>query len=46
VSNAMRERGILLGTDWPFHNFIKLRTPMPFTATDAEHLAATLATVL
>jgi 4-aminobutyrate aminotransferase-like enzyme/Ser/Thr protein kinase RdoA (MazF antagonist) len=46
VSNAMRERGILLGTDGPFHNVIKLRPPMPFTATDAEHLAATLATVL
>ena len=46
VSNRMRERGILLGTDGPFHNVIKIRPPMPFTAADAEHLAATLATAL
>jgi len=46
VSNRMRERGILLGTDGPFHNVIKIRPPMPFTAEDAEHLARTLADVL
>ena len=27
----MRERGILLGTDGPFHNVLKIRPPMPFT---------------
>ena len=46
ASNAMRERGILLGTDGPFHNVIKIRPPMPFTAADAEQLAVTLAAVL
>ena len=46
VSNQMRERGILLGTDGPFANVIKIRPPMPFTAEDAEHLATTLADVL
>lgn len=46
VSNRMRERGILLGTDGPFHNVIKIRPPMPFTAEDAEHLATTFADVL
>jgi 4-aminobutyrate aminotransferase-like enzyme len=46
VSNRMRDLGILLGTDGPFHNVIKIRPPMPFDATDAEHLATTLAGVL
>ena len=46
VSNRMRDRGILLGTDGPFHNVIKIRPPMPFTTADAEHLAVTLAETL
>jgi 4-aminobutyrate aminotransferase-like enzyme len=46
VANRMRDLGILLGTDGPFHNVIKIRPPMPFTAADAEHLATTFATVL
>ena len=46
VSNGMRDRGVLLGTDGPFHNVIKIRPPMPFSAADAEHLAATLADVV
>ncbi|MEP7087074.1 MAG: aminotransferase class III-fold pyridoxal phosphate-dependent enzyme, partial [Gemmatimonadota bacterium] len=32
VANRMRERGILLGTDGPYHNVVKIRPPMPFTA--------------
>jgi 4-aminobutyrate aminotransferase-like enzyme/Ser/Thr protein kinase RdoA (MazF antagonist) len=42
VVNRMRERGILLGTDGPFHNVIKIRPPMPFTLEDGDHLAQTL----
>jgi 4-aminobutyrate aminotransferase-like enzyme len=38
VANRMRERGILLGTDGPFHNVVKIRPPMPFTAEDADRL--------
>jgi len=34
----MRERGILLGTDGPYHNVIKIRPPMPFTAADGHSL--------
>ena len=30
ISNRMRDRGILLGTDGPLHNVIKIRPPMPF----------------
>jgi 4-aminobutyrate aminotransferase-like enzyme len=32
----MRERGVLLGTDGPYHNVIKIRPPMPFTVDDAD----------
>jgi 4-aminobutyrate aminotransferase-like enzyme len=42
----MREHGILLGTDGPFHNVIKIRPPMPFSASDAELLVATLDDIL
>ena len=38
VANRMRERGILLGTDGPYHNVVKIRPPMPFNASDAELL--------
>ena len=46
VVNRLRERGILLGTDGPFANVIKIRPPMPFTHENAAHLAATLDEVL
>jgi 4-aminobutyrate aminotransferase-like enzyme len=38
VANRMRERGILLGTDGPYHNVVKIRPPMPFTEEDGELL--------
>ena len=38
VANRMRERGILLGTDGPHHNVVKIRPPMPFTAADGDLL--------
>jgi len=38
IANRMRERGILLGTDGPYHNVVKIRPPMPFTESDAELL--------
>ncbi len=46
VANRMREEGILLGTDGPFHNVVKIRPPMPFSMADADELAATLGRVL
>lgn len=39
VSNRLREKAILLGTDGPFHNVVKIRPPMPITLKDAEYLA-------
>jgi 4-aminobutyrate aminotransferase-like enzyme len=46
VVNRMRARGVLIGTDGPFHNVLKIRPPMPFTTEDAEHLVAVLADAL
>jgi 4-aminobutyrate aminotransferase-like enzyme len=43
VINRMRDRGILIGTEGPFANVLKIRPPMPFTLEDAELLATTLA---
>jgi 4-aminobutyrate aminotransferase-like enzyme len=46
VVNEMRENGILLGTDGPFHNVLKIRPPMPFTMSDGDRLVETLAGIL
>ena len=40
VSNRMRELGILLGTDGPHHNVVKIRPPMPFDEENADLLVA------
>ncbi len=42
VANRMRERGVLLGTDGPHHNVVKIRPPMPFTMRDADVLVREL----
>jgi 4-aminobutyrate aminotransferase-like enzyme/Ser/Thr protein kinase RdoA (MazF antagonist) len=39
VANRLRERGILLGTDGPHHNVVKIRPPMPFSLDDADIVA-------
>jgi len=46
VVNGMRDSGILLGTDGPFHNVLKIRPPMPFNRTDADRLVSTLDEIL
>jgi 4-aminobutyrate aminotransferase-like enzyme len=46
IVNQMRERGILIGTDGPYHNVLKIRPPMPFSTDDADFLTATLDAVL
>src|ERR1043165_3886609 len=42
IVNLMREHGILIGADGPHHNVLKIRPPMPFSATDADQLLTTL----
>ncbi len=46
VMDRMREHGILLGTDGPYHNVVKIRPPMPFDGENADFLVATMDTVL
>jgi len=46
IANQMRERGILLGTDGPHHNVIKIRPPMPFSESDAHRLLEAFASVI
>jgi 4-aminobutyrate aminotransferase-like enzyme len=40
IVNSMRDEGILLGTDGPDRNVLKIRPPMPFSHTDADFLLA------
>ena len=42
IVNRMRECGVLIGTDGPHHNVLKIRPPMPFADTDADQLITTL----
>lgn len=42
VVNRMRDRGVLIGTDGPFHNVLKIRPPMPFDLGDVDRLVSTL----
>jgi 4-aminobutyrate aminotransferase-like enzyme/Ser/Thr protein kinase RdoA (MazF antagonist) len=42
----MRQRGILLSTDGPDHNVIKIKPPLVFSDADADHLVTTLDRVL
>jgi 4-aminobutyrate aminotransferase-like enzyme/Ser/Thr protein kinase RdoA (MazF antagonist) len=44
--NRMRELGILISTDGPDHNVLKIKPPLVFTAADADRLVETLDRVL
>lgn len=46
IVNAMRDEAILIGTDGPLHNVLKIRPPMPFSTDDADHFLTTLQNVL
>jgi 4-aminobutyrate aminotransferase-like enzyme/Ser/Thr protein kinase RdoA (MazF antagonist) len=46
VANRMRERGVLLSTDGPFHNVLKIKPPLVFDAANADFLVAALDAVL
>jgi 4-aminobutyrate aminotransferase-like enzyme len=46
VANRMRDRGILVSTDGPFHNVLKIKPPMCFTEGDADRLVAALDQIL
>jgi 4-aminobutyrate aminotransferase-like enzyme len=42
----MKERGILLSTDGPFHNVIKIKPPLVFSRRDADELVSKIEIVL
>jgi 4-aminobutyrate aminotransferase-like enzyme len=42
VVNRLMEEGILIGTDGPDQNVLKIRPPMPFSSADAHRLVAVL----
>ena len=46
VMNRMREHGILLGTDGPYYNVVKIRPPMPFDEENADFLVSTMEKIL
>jgi 4-aminobutyrate aminotransferase-like enzyme len=46
IANRLRDHGVLLGTDGPFHNVLKIRPPMPFTVHDADVLIEELDSAL
>jgi 4-aminobutyrate aminotransferase-like enzyme len=46
VINEMKENGILLSTDGPDHNVIKIKPPLVFNVENAHFLAETLDYIL
>jgi 4-aminobutyrate aminotransferase-like enzyme len=44
--DRMRQRGVLVGTDGPYHNVIKIRGPMPLSLADADQVVDTLSRAL
>lgn len=46
VANRMRDHGILLSTDGPFHNVLKIKPPLVFTRQNADELVNALDMIL
>src|SRR5206468_8477186 len=46
IVNRMRERGILLSTDGPLHNVLKIKPPLVFSQANADYLVTTLDDIL
>ncbi|MHA1944768.1 MAG: aminotransferase class III-fold pyridoxal phosphate-dependent enzyme [Candidatus Hodarchaeales archaeon] len=46
IVNRMKEKGILISTDGPDHNVLKIKPPMVFTKKNAIHLVTTLEEIL
>ena len=46
VVQEARRRGVLLSTDGPYHNVIKIKPPLVFSSSDAERLAGALGSAL
>ena len=46
VIERLKERGILLSTDGPLHNVLKIKPPLAISSTDAERFVTELDAVL
>ena len=46
IANAMKENGILISTDGPYHNVLKIKPPIIFTKENANQLVSTLDDIL
>jgi 4-aminobutyrate aminotransferase-like enzyme len=46
IANRMRDHGILISTDGPLHNVLKMKPPLVFTAADADRLVSALDKIL
>ena len=46
VADRMRDHGILISTDGPDHNVLKMKPPIVFDENDADRLVATLEKIL
>ncbi|UCE18560.1 MAG: aminotransferase class III-fold pyridoxal phosphate-dependent enzyme [Gemmatimonadota bacterium] len=46
VIERMKEEGVLISTDGPFHNVLKIKPPMVFTEANADLLVSTLDRIL
>jgi 4-aminobutyrate aminotransferase-like enzyme/Ser/Thr protein kinase RdoA (MazF antagonist) len=46
LADRMRDYGILMSTDGPFHNVLKIKPPLVFNKKDADFLIGTLGKVL
>ncbi len=46
IVERMKEKGVLLGTDGPFHNVLKIRPPMPFDEANAVRFIEALERIL
>ena len=46
VAERARDHGVLLSTDGPDHNVLKVKPPIVFSRRDADHLVDTLDRVL
>ena len=46
IADRMKERGILLSVDGPYHNVLKIKPPLVFSAADADFLIAEIDAVL
>jgi 4-aminobutyrate aminotransferase-like enzyme len=46
IANRMRDHRVLISTDGPFHNVLKIKPPIVFSRANADHLVDTLVLVL